>query len=87
MQPRTHPIILAEPLGTPEKVQKMASLSHLPTIEETTTISAEGQGVVQFCRVNDGGLLKIKGSTELEKTLVLFEGKKRYAYIGKRRKR
>lgn len=65
----------------------MAGLSHLPTIEETTTILAEGQGVVQFCRVNDGGLFEIKDSTELEKTLVLFEGKKRYAYIGKRRKR
>ena len=65
----------------------MAGLSHLPTIKETTTILAERQGVVQFCRVDDSGLFKIKDSTELEKTLVLFEGKKRYAYIGKRRKR
>jgi len=84
--PRTHPIILAGPLGTPEKIQEVAGLSHSPTIEQTTTISAEDQGTVRFCRVNDSGLFKVKDYAELERILVSFDGKERYAWTGIRRK-
>jgi hypothetical protein len=41
--PRTHPIILAGPLGTPEKIQEVAGLSHSPAIEQMITISVKDQ--------------------------------------------
>src|SRR5436305_15236768 len=56
--PRTHPIILVEPLGTPEKIQEIADLPHLPNIEQTTTVSTDNRRAVRFCRVNDSGLFK-----------------------------
>ena len=56
---RTHPIVLAGLLETAEKIQAAAGLSGLPSMEQTTPISAERGTEVHFCRVSDNGFHKI----------------------------
>ncbi|KAI9780065.1 MAG: hypothetical protein M1839_007047 [Geoglossum umbratile] len=82
---RTHPIVLAGLLETAEKIQAVAGLSDPPSIEQTTPISAESGTEVHFCRVNDGGFHKIvqwaESQYELKSMLVLFDGKRRSAWM------
>lgn len=82
---RTHPIVLAGLLKTAEKIQAVAGLSDLPSIEQTTPISAESGTEVYFCRVRDSGCLKIfqwaKSQYQLKNILVLFDGEERFAWM------
>ncbi|KAI9764021.1 MAG: hypothetical protein M1840_008515 [Geoglossum simile] len=82
---RTHPIVLAGLLKTAEDIQAVAGLSDTPSIEKTTPISAENGTEVHFCRVGDSGFHKIaqwaKSQYQLKSIQVLFDGKRRFAWI------
>lgn len=83
VDPSAYPFILEGQLASPEKIQMIGGLSEVPKIEETVTISVDGEEIrtVQFCRVPKHGFLKIINWAEFDTVLILFDGKERYGRI------
>lgn len=83
VDPSTYPFILEGELASPEKIQDIGRLPEVPKIEETVTITDDGQEIrtVQFCRVPKDGFLKIINRAEFDTVLILLDGVKRYGRI------